>query len=105
VPNAPAIAQDNRVHGPQRRHVGRKLVKMRNDGLFARMGDVEAGKSHSLGRLKQLRQIGRAKAETLQIDLLVQQAQTLLIAFTLMHCWRARTLDTGPNQSDQEGRS
>jgi len=80
-----------------------RVVQERDDGLLARVGDVEAVEAHPLGGRQQLRQRLRTQAETREVDQLVDVAQALLGALPLVHRGRERGLDAGADQAAEDG--
>jgi hypothetical protein len=68
------------------------------------MCDVEPGKTHALGGAEQFGQGLGTEAELGEIDLLVEKAKALLVAFSLMHRRRPRGLDAAADQTAEEAR-
>ncbi len=79
-----------------------QLGEQRNDGLLARVRDVEARETHAFGSREQLGQGIDAETELLQVDQLVDAAQAMFRSFTLVHCRRPRCLNARTDEAEQD---
>ncbi len=85
VAGAPAFLQHHRVDRPECPRVVGQLVQQRDHRLLAGKSDVEAVEAHPLGREQQVRQRLGAEIQGLEVDQLVDVAETLLGALLLVH--------------------
>ena len=83
--DAPAAVENHGVHRTDRLRVVGQIVEQRKNGLLARVGDVEAGKTHHLRRLDQQRKRVDASSGANQIDELVVQRKADVARFLLVH--------------------
>ncbi|MNE26823.1 hypothetical protein D3C80_1202090 [compost metagenome] len=65
---------------------GGEVIEQRQDCLFAREGDVQAGVTHGFGSAEQLLQGAAVEFQLIQVDQPVQVVKAQGLAFVLVQC-------------------